>query len=425
MKKRVYLIVLAALALAIFIAGTGLIIRGCGSNSAADVALGGGVERLEKILLPENQSLLYGLPVEDFEIEEGEIERGETFSKLLNGRYNLPMGEVNRLVETAKGVFDLRDMRAGNSYTAFLSYDKDSVQSISYLVYDKSNTEYLLFDCVAPSVKVIKREVRVVERAASGVINSNLYQTIFDNKLPYELANRLDNIFKYSIDFYALQKGDSFKVIYEEILSDTTVIGVGRIYGAEFSHGGKSYLAVSFEQGSEKGYWDANGVNLRKDLLKSPLSFSARISSKFGMRIHPIRRIPQKHNGVDYACPMGTPVLAVANGTVVSAGWDKGGGGNTLKVQHSQGLTSGYLHLRNFASGIKRGVRVSQGQVIGYVGSTGQSTGPHLDFRIWKSGTPVNPLSMQGAPAEPISGANKVAFNKMRDDVIKELKIDN
>lgn len=380
-----------------------------------------GRQRLEAILLGNDESeLLYGLPVSEYEVVTGEIDRGQTFSKLLNGKFGLNIGTVNELVDKSKKVFNLRDLRAGNSYTAFLSNDTTE-QVLQYLVYDKSTTEYVVFDCneKSPSARVEKRDVTTVERYAEGVINSSLLQTIIQSKLPPALAYRLNDIFKWTIDFDALQKGDSFRVIYEELIVDTVRMGVSKIYGAEFIHNDKSYMAISFEQGNESGYWDASGVNLRKEFLKSPLNFQARISSRFGMRIHPIKRTRGQHNGVDYACASGTPVHAIANGTVIFAGWDRGGGGNTLKIRHSQGLTSGYLHLRNFARGIKNGSRVSQGDVIGYVGSTGMSTGPHLDYRIWRGGTAVDPLKMHGMPSNPISSGNKTAFNQMKNDILK------
>lgn len=380
--------------------------------------VGSGVERLEKIMLGQPTEMVYGLPVDDMELVMGDIDRGETFSKLLNGKFSLPMSTVNELVAKSKGVFDLRDMRAGNRYTAFVA--SDTTSTLKYLVYDKNKTEYVVFDCgEKPSVKSVKRDITTVERYAEGVINSSLAATISEQDLPMELAFKLDNIFKWTIDFYALQKGDSFRVIYEEMVIDTVRYGVSKIYGAEFTHAGKTILAVSFEQDGDKGFWDQDGVNMRKSFLRSPLSFQARISSRFGMRIHPIRRVRQQHNGVDYACAAGTPVLAVANGTVIFKGWDGGGGGNMLKIKHDQGLNSGYLHLRGFASGIRQGSRVSQGDVIGYVGSTGVSTGPHLDFRIWKSGKPVDPTKMQSLPSNPIKAGSKGAFNQMKSDVQK------
>ena len=243
---------------------------------------------------------------------------------------------------------------------------------------------------------------------------------MIERQMSQSLAMELSDIFAWSIDFFALQKGDSFKVIYDEEFIDSTSIGNGRIWGAWFEHGGKRYYAIPFEQKGRISYWDENGNSLRKNLLKSPLKYS-RISSRFSnSRLHPILRIRRPHHGVDYAAPAGTPVMAVADGTVTSRNYTRGGG-NTLKIKHSQGLTSGYLHLKSFAKGIVVGSRVNQGQVIGYVGSTGLSTGPHLDFRIWRNGTPIDPLKVPSTPTEPIEKNAMSKFSATRDSVINVL----
>lgn len=415
-------VILCVLLLVVIVMGIALIVRQCSGPMPAkplDVEVTDATTRLEQIMLGKNSETLYGLPTDEFEVSQGEIDSGETFSKLLNGKLDLNIAIVNQLVEKSKGVFNLKDWRAGNNYTTFFA--SDSTATLKYLVYDKNQTEFVIFNCSQenPSVKVVKRDVSITEKYAQGVINSSLYATISENNIPMALAGRLDNIFKWTIDFFAIQPGDSFRVIYEDMSVDTTSIGIGKIYGAEFVHNGKSHLAIRFEQGEEAGYWDGEGVNLRKSFLRSPLSFQARISSKFGVRIHPIKRTRGMHNGVDYACAAGTPVYAIADGTVSFKGWDRGGGGNTLKIKHAQSLMSGYLHLRGFAPSVKQGARVRQSQVIGYVGSTGMSTGPHLDFRIWKNGKPINPTKMPSLPSEPIKAGNKAAFKAMKSDVLK------
>ena len=167
-------------------------------------------------------------------------------------------------------------------------------------------------------------------------------------------------------------------------------------------------------------YWEADGASLRKQMLKAPLKYS-RISSKFTYaRKHPIYKVYRPHTGVDYAAPKGTPVHAVADGTVIYKGW-AGGGGNTLKIKHPGSLQTGYMHLSRYAKGIAQGVRVKQGQLIGYVGSTGASTGPHLDYRVWKNGKPIDPLKIPQEPAEPIAPENRRAFEFVRDRIVAEL----
>lgn len=373
--------------------------------------------RLDSIVL-KPQNTVYGLPVDDFYVERGEIESGETFSRLLCQRYNVEYPVVNRLIELSMGKFNLRDIRAGHTYTAFLT--PDSSQNLCYLVYERNKTDYVTFGlCDSLFVRIDQKEVTSEERYAEGKISSSLFATIADNNLPEDLATRMARIFEYTIDFYALQKGDKFRVVYEEMFIDTTSIGIGPIYGVEFTHVGKPYLAYRFYQDDEWGYWDDKGVNLKKAILISPLSFNARVTSRFGSRIHPIKRVRRQHNGVDYACSVGTPVRAVASGVVTKRGWDPFGGGNRIWLKHANGYESAYLHLSRF--NVKQGQRVTQGQIIAYSGNTGASTGPHLDYRLKKNGRYVNPLSNVSPPSTPIKAANKAAFEQMKRDVDKVL----
>jgi murein DD-endopeptidase MepM/ murein hydrolase activator NlpD len=230
----------------------------------------------------------------------------------------------------------------------------------------------------------------------------------------------MEDIYQWTVDFFGIQQGDSFTVIYDEKFIDTLSVGVGRVWGAKFTHRGKDIYAIPFEQGGKVQYWEEDGGSLRKQLLKAPLKFT-RISSKFShSRRHPVTKKVRPHHGVDYAAPSGTPVRAVADG-VVTVKTHKKADGNILKIKHPGNLSSGYLHLRGFAKGIKVGARVSQGQVIGYVGNTGYSTGPHLDFRLWKGSTPINPLKVPQKPAEPISKDNKERFESVKARVMAEL----
>ena len=422
-RHRVLLMTLMALLIVLLICGTVLISKKC-SSSKSIVALPYDTELeeyMESVIISSPMTLQYGLPADKYDIITGTVESGETFSKLLNGKFGTNIGSVNQLVEKSKGKFDLRQIRAGNQYAAFLS--PDSTAEMQYFVYEKSAKEYVVFTTTGKlAVKSETKDVITRESYAEGVIKSSLYSTIYENNLSEKLAADLDDIFKWTIDFFALQKGDNFKVIYEEQFIDTISIGVSRIYGAVFNHGGKDHWAFRFEQGDETGYWDQNDKNLRKNFLLSPLSFKARVSSRFGMRIHPITRKRRQHNGVDYAAPSGTPVFSVADGVVVRKGWDSGGGGNMLRIRHAQGIESGYLHLRGYATGISQGTRVRQGQLIGYVGSTGASTGPHLDYRIWQNGKNIDPLKIPSIPSDPIKESSKAEFTRMKNDVYKVME---
>jgi murein DD-endopeptidase MepM/ murein hydrolase activator NlpD len=243
------------------------------------------------------------------------------------------------------------------------------------------------------------------------------------NDLPIELALELSEIYAWTIDFFGLQKGDSIRVYYDEQYVDSTRVGIGRIYAADFYHGRKWLEAFYFEAGDVHSYFDGDGKSLRKAFLKAPLNYK-RISSHFTYaRKHPIYKTVRPHTGVDYAAPAGTPVVSIGDGVVIEKGY-KGGGGNTVKIKHNSTYTTAYLHLQKYGPGIAVGTRVSQGQVIGYVGSTGASTGPHLDFRVWKNGTPVDPLKMESPPVEPVPTKYRPEFDSivtiMRGELIKQ-----
>lgn len=423
-RRHPLALVFLVLLIVILVLGILLCVKRCshsleeGYYTTSDMASLEACSRLDSIVL-RPQGKAYGLPVDDYEIQRGEIESGETFSRLLNQRYNVNITIINRLIELSKGKFELRDIRAGHTYTAFLT--PDSTQTLCYLVYERNKTDYVTFGlCDSVYVQVDKKEVVSEERCVEGIITSSLSATIAEHGLPYELGDRMAKIYQSAIDFFALQKGDKFKVLYEEKFIDTLSIGVGNIYGVEFVHNGKSFWAYRFQQDDEWGYWDDKGVNLKKALLMAPLSFNARITSKFGVRVHPIKRIRRAHNGVDYACPIGTPVHAVASGVVTRRGWDPFGGGNRIWIKHSGGYESAYLHLSRFA--VKQGQRVTQGQVIAYSGNTGGSTGPHLDYRLKKNGKYINPLNNTSQPSTPIKAGNKASFEQMKRDVRKVME---
>ena len=356
-------------------------------------------ENIEQEAQEPQHTILYGIIADNYHTENGSINQGETLGKIL-ARYGVSAVTVDKLDKVAKDVFPLNKIKADRPYTAFLTQDSTGNNRLDYFVYEKDVT--------------VRRQMR------SSVIESSLWGAIMRDSLPYALAAELEDIYQWTIDFFGIQKGDHFTVIYDEKLIDTTHVGIGRVWGAKFNHGGKEVYAIPFKQGDKIQYWEYDGASLRKQLLKAPLKFS-RISSRFSRsRLHPVHRVYRPHLGVDYAAPKGTPVHAVADGVVTFKGWG-GGGGNTLKIKHAGNLVTGYLHLSGFAKGIKQGSRVSQGQLIGYVGSTGTSTGPHLDYRIWKNGVNIDPMKVPQEPAEPIAKQNKEAFEVIRDRIVAEL----
>ena len=366
-------------------------------------------------------TILYGIIADNYRTEQGEIGQGETLGKIL-ARYGVSATTVDKLDKAAKDIFPLRQIRAGRPFTAFIAADSTGNGALDYFVYEKDVIEYVVFGFKGDSISITKgeKDVTIKRQRRSAVIESSLWGAIMRDSLPYSLAAELEDIYQWTVDFFGIQKGDHFTVIYDEKLIDTTHVGIGRIWGAKFNHAGKDVYAIPFRQNDKIQYWEFNGASLRKQLLKAPLKFS-RISSRFSRsRLHPVHRVYRPHLGVDYAAPTGTPVHAVADGVVTFKGWG-GGGGNTLKIKHAGNLVTGYLHLSKFAKGISQGTRVSQGQVIGYVGSTGTSTGPHLDYRIWKNGTNIDPLKVPQEPAEPINKENTAAFEHIRDRIVAEL----
>ena len=351
----------------------------------------------------------YDIPVDSFRIDTGYVRAGETLGGILN-RVGASRRQVTGVSRLPRSEFDVRTIREGKTYYVFYQADTAGVERPCYFVYVPSIRDAAVLH-LTDSIHVehhVKPTIHRV-RSAEAVIESSLWNAMAVNDLPVELALELSDIYAWTIDFFGLQKGDSIRVYYEELYVDTTRIGVGRIYAADFYHARRWQEAFWFEEGGIHNYFDAEGNSLRKAFLKAPLNYK-RISSRFTYaRKHPIYKIVRPHTGVDYAAPAGTPVVSIGDGVVTMRQY-KGGGGNTVKIKHNSTYTTAYLHLSKFAGGLQVGQHVKQGQVIGYVGSTGSSTGPHLDFRVWKNGTPIDPLKMVSPPAEPIPVQYKDTF---------------
>jgi murein DD-endopeptidase MepM/ murein hydrolase activator NlpD len=361
---------------------------------------------------------LYGIPVDSFYIEHGRIRRNQNLSAIL-AKYNLPKGSFQQILNKSGSVFDLRKIKYGNRYTVFLTVD--TLYEVRYFVYEHTPVDYVFFD-LSDSVKIELRqkEVTTVDRIAEGTINSSLWEVMMEKNLEPELALQLSEIFAWTVDFFELQVGDSFRVIYQEQYIDTTLAGIGRIHAAFFRHMQNDYYAIPFVQDSVEDYYDIDGNSLRRVFLKAPLRYS-RISSRYShSRMHPILKIRRPHHGIDYAAPIGTPVHAVGDGEVIKAGYDNGGG-HMLKIRHNSVYTTSYMHLSRYAKGIRRGAHVRQGDVIGYVGSSGLSTGPHLDFRFYRNNQPINPLKVEAPPVEPIKEENRQAFDSVKAITIRRL----
>lgn len=332
-----------------------------------------------------------------FEADTFRVKSGETLS-LLFAKLGLSQKDAYDLVQAADSVFPARNLRSGKTCVAF----RDS-SHLQYLVYEQDKISSVVFRCTPPfEAWACEKEVVTSQRFADVTINTSLWVDMQNAGVSPLLILSLSDVYAWTVDFFGLQKGDRFKVVYDEKSVEDEVIAVDTIRTAQFIRGADTLSCYMFNQGDGGNiYWNGKGESMRKAFLKAPLHFS-RISSGFSYaRKHPITRKVQPHTGVDYAAPAGTPVVSIGDGTVIAVGY-KGAGGNTVKIRHNSVYTTAYMHLKGYAKGVKTGARVRQGQTIGYVGSTGRSTGPHLDFRVWKNGSPINPLKMQSPPAEPV-----------------------
>ena len=362
----------------------------------------------------------YGVDVTDLIESENTISPGHSLSNILSSS-GADANSINNLNLVPDSILDPRKINAGNKYTIYNV--NDSAHTLRYFVYHKSKQDFVVLEFLEDTIIASIFSIPAIskKRVSGAVITSSLWNAISDSELDINLALKLSDIYAWSIDFFGLQKMDSFIVYYSELYIDNEPIGIDSIYSAIFYHANHPYYAIYFEKENIKGYWDLEGNSLRKAFLKAPLSFS-RISSHFTYaRKHPIYKTVRPHTGVDYAAPAGTPVMSIGDGVVIAKGY-KGGGGNTIKIRHNSVYTTAYLHLSKFASNIKEGTHVSQGQVIGYVGSTGSSTGPHLDFRVWKNGEPINPLKLESPPVEPIPDNLKAEFDSIKIPLIEILK---
>lgn len=364
----------------------------------------------------------YGIPIDSFRVDTGCVRAGETLGGILN-RVGATRQQIAGITQLPRSVFDARSIQQGKTYYVFYQADTTGIERPYHLVYVPSITQaYVLHLADSVYVEHCEKTITHSRRTAEVVIESSLWNAMVGNGLPVELALELSDIYAWTIDFFGLQKGDSIRVYYDELYVDTTRMGIGRIYAADFYHARKWQEAYWFEQGSIHNYFDADGNSLRKAFLKAPLNYK-RISSRFTYaRKHPIYKIVRPHTGVDYAAPAGTPVVTIGDGVVTMCQY-KGGGGNTVKIKHNSTYTTAYLHLSKYAKGLKVGQHVQQGQVIGYVGSTGSSTGPHLDFRVWKNGTPIDPLKMVSPPAQPIPSQYRDTFNQVVADYQEHLSM--
>ncbi len=374
-------------------------------------------ETLDTVQILE-PSLLYGFPVDSFTVIESTIKRNQFLGEILS-EYQVSDQQIHNLSIKSKNVYDVRKLEARKKYTLLCS--RDSLPRAEYFIYEPNPIDFVIYK-LKDSIEVSynQRKIDTVNTSVAGIIETSLWVTMTDAGADPMLIHSLSEVFAWQVDFYRIQKGDRFKVLYEQLYVDDEEAGIGKITGAYFNHNEEDYYAVYFDQGSGISYFDEKGQSLQKQFLKSPLRYK-RISSRYTRRrYHPVLKRYKSHLGTDYAAPTGTPIRSVGDGIVEEARYSQYNG-RYVKIRHNSVYTTQYLHMSKFGSGIKAGVKVQQGQVIGYVGSTGLANGPHLCFRFWKNGQQVDALNVKLPPSEPVNEDKKEEYEVVMHSVLQKL----
>ncbi len=347
----------------------------------------------------------FGIPVELFEMEEGRIKRNQTFADILLP-FDVSRQDIFTMDKISKQVFSVRNFVPKKRYTVFYNTDSLDKKKASYFVYEPSDLEYVIYQLTdSLGVFLEERKVEIVERTMAGVITETLDHSIRAEGGSAALVSAMADVFGWQVDPKMLRKGDWFKIIYEDRMVQGQSVGIGNIIGAEFNHMKNSYMAYNYDDGEGIDFFDERGESVQKAFLRYPVEFS-RISSRY----NPSRYLKmygrrQAHLGTDFAAGIGTPIKAAGDGIIVARGFTNPNG-NYVKIKHNGTYTTGYLHMSKFGK-FKNGQRVRKGDIIGYVGNTGYTTGPHLCFRFWKRGRQVDFLK-EKLPAEKPLGADEL-----------------
>ena len=368
--------------------------------------------------LTADNNTLFGIPLDSYNIVTGKVKRNQFISSILSA-HGVDWNDIEKLLTDNRETFDPRRVRTGSTYSVFMT--RDTLSRPDYFIYNHDPRVSYLFS-LKDTLAIYRHDAEIIRtlRYSSGTITTSLWEAAKENNLNPNLSAELSEIYAWTIDFFGLQKGDKFKVIYEEEFIGEESVGIRRIHAAQFEHAGSTIFAIPYIQDSVMAFFDTTGASLRKAFLKAPLRYS-RISSRFsGGRMHPILKIVRPHHGIDYAAPIGTPVLAIGDGRVTSTAYE-GGAGRMVRITHNSVYSTAYLHLSRYGPGIAPGVYVKQGQVIGYVGSSGLSTGPHLDFRFYRNGSPIDPLRVEAPPVNPVAPEAMEQFNKVAEGYINLL----
>lgn len=365
------------------------------------------IETVEVEKLPEPE--VFGFSLNDYEVVFDTVQRGETFGTIMDSYGVLP-GKVYQITQSIPdSVMNFRRINSGKPYVIFKS--KDSTGRVEHFVYQNSLIDYAVISLDSLTGILKSKPVTIKQKTTSGVISSSLSAAIDEEGLDYLLTNRFADIYQWSVDFFKLQKGDQFKLIYKEkYIDDTIYAGLQSIDAALLKHRGREFYAFEFEIDSTTGrtdYFDEDAETLRSFFLKAPLQFS-RISSRYTRRrFHPVQKRWKAHKGTDYAAGTGTPIWSTADGVVTKASYTRGNG-NYVKVRHTSKYSTQYLHMSRRA--VKVGQYVKQGEIIGYVGQTGLATGPHVCYRFWVNGAQVDPYKQDLPSAEPMREELKPSY---------------
>lgn len=363
-------------------------------------------------------TMLYGIAVDSFDVFQGKIKLNQNLSEIL-AEFNVSNEAVYQLANASRDVYDVRKLKAGYPFTVV--HEKDSLKTARQMIFEPDPTQYIVFN-LADSifVKRVEREVKTEEKTLYGIVESSVYDAVLGEGASPLLVNKLVDIFAWQVDFFRIQQGDEFKVVYQQEVVGDHVVGIKNVEGAYFKHFGNDYYAVQFDQGDHLDYFDEEGNSMRKAFLRAPLNYT-RISSRYSLkRFHPVQKRYKAHLGTDYAAPEGTEIRTVGDGVVVEAQFSKYNG-NYVKIKHNSTYTTQYLHMSRIEKGIRPGVRVRQGQTIGYVGSTGLATGPHLCFRFWKNGQQVDALREELPASDPLEKSQMDDFSHTKNVVIHKL----
>ena len=368
----------------------------------------------------EEKILKFGLPIDDYTIYYDTIKPNQTLASVLYG-FGFSSKQIYELTQCPDSIFDARRIRPGQICALFTS--KDSIQTPEYFIFEENAKKYVKFELqnnYKATLNTIPGEWREYEVA--GMVESSLWEAMTVNNASPQLAVQMSHVFGWSIDFFGVQKGDYFRLIYAQEHVEDKPLNSYKIIAASFCASNNLVYAIPFTQDGEELFYNIDGNSLEGAFLKAPLDFY-RITSNFSnSRMHPVLKRRRAHHGVDYAAPTGTPVYAIGNGKVIDKGYQANGGGNYIKIRHNSTYTTTYMHVSKFAKGLKVGDTVKQKQVIGYVGSTGMSTGPHLDFRVHENGKPINPLTIKSQPKKPVSEENKERFDILCDSLVMRLE---